>query len=112
MSDEVFKMPQAEVGDAVVWFQDGDSSGGGTAGTVAVVRGDVIDIKLHTAGPGMFKMTVRHIADPKLRDNPIVRVRDGAWDHSPMLKRLMRLEDAMRKGGFFDDEKPPKGDKK
>ncbi len=84
-----YVMPPIAVGDTAIWHDSGDIGSPGYVGTVVKVDQFSITMQvLRHAFPG--KESVRHVSDPKLRQNDIIRA-FGGWDYSQQMKREMAM---------------------
>lgn len=91
-----YHMPRADIGDIVVWYCEGDTNQTPTAGRVVEVCEKSIGIRIEGVnGATSLKSSVSHVTDPRLIDNEHIR-RFGAWDYSPMMKRIMDLTDRVK----------------
>lgn len=96
----MYQMPPLEKGDTVVWYPDADPNQVNAEPAVCVqVEGDTAILNIMRAGCRNFvpRDCVRHISDPWLESHPNHKSEHGAWDYSPLMKRVMELEVAFTK---------------
>lgn len=85
---EYERAKQVEVGDNILWWSDGHTSGEPYPGIVSAAAGNgVITAHIFSKSGAMPKMVsaVHHFSEPNLRD---VFTKQGCWDYTPAMKIL------------------------
>lgn len=98
-------MPLPEVGEVVLFYQDGDVAVGGAPMVVLKVTAPTITGRLQTLETVTMKQSVRHVDDPVLRERPRSK-QFGTWDFAGVGKRLRDVETILNDAGLKDAPKP------
>lgn len=108
-------MPSIDVSDIVLWYDAGDVNSDGNAAIVTAVNAFNVDLRVLNTGTvsGTYRRGVRHVTDPKLKQNEFCR-QEGGWEYSPSMKRLMAMEARLAAVEKITDEAfgPPANKKK
>lgn len=84
-----YRMPSICVNDSVLWYDSGDTASPGHPAVILQVDAD--SVKLRIVGVGVtepYRTGVRHVSDPKLKQNHHVR-EAGGWEYSSSTRKLM-----------------------
>lgn len=93
-----FTPPPVDRADTVIWYPD--AKRGEDHGFPAVINyqaGNTVGLTAYRGGQRpMFVDYCRHVDDPWLNEGDADRKDAGAWEYSPMLKRLLAVESALQ----------------
>lgn len=122
-SPPVYKMPEVFLNDSVTWYDAGDTGSQGHPAVVVGLHADSVDVRIvGTGATQTYRTGVRHVSDPKLKQNVFVR-ESGGWDYSESTLRLAQalariaelesrfaaLEESFRVVGLSEPPKVGKG---
>lgn len=119
-----YAMPTIHLNDHVLWYDNGDLGSEGHPAVVVRVHAEQVDVKILGVGATQtYRSGVRHVTDPKLKQNSFIR-ESGGWDYSAATRslvdagvriaaleaRLVQLEQRLEQVGLGSE--PPKDKKK
>lgn len=93
-----FTPPPVEVGDAVLWYSEGEKAAErASPAIVQAVHGNTVSLIVYRGMQRVYLDFCRHLNDPfwKEESNRKTKLKMGAWGYSSMLQRLSDLENTI-----------------
>lgn len=93
-----YSPPPLEKGDVVLWYPEArKEEHHACPALVNYVAGNTVGLTAYRGGARpLFVDYCRHVDDPFLKDCDKALLDAGGWDYSPMMKRLMAVESALK----------------